>query len=118
MKKIVYDRECQICQEFKDFSEKQNPESDSTFIPFQEEIESGRASVSMLRAYENSIVVTTEQGEVYRGARAVFAVLKSFPGLLGILGKVLFLPPFYWIAEPIYKLFARHRHRISKWIEK
>ena len=53
-------------------------------------------------------------GQRFRGARAVFETMKRLPGLWGPVGAILSLPLLSWLAEPFYRLFARHRGQISQ----
>jgi predicted DCC family thiol-disulfide oxidoreductase YuxK len=112
--KIVFDAECTVCQGFKDFALKQKTRSEFTFIPYQDgDLEKIFPSQDST-VFEKSLFLLNNQGEVYQGARAVFRIMSEFRGSLGFFGKILSRPPFYWIAEPFYRLFAHHRHCFFK----
>lgn len=111
MSQVIYDGNCPICIGLKEFSEQNTSKDKLEFIPYQ----SSNLPPGVTRTQASqALYVVTEQGEQQRGARAVFAVMRQMDGIWGLFGKLLSLPPFYWLAEPFYRLFARHRHRIPQ----
>lgn len=44
----------------------------------------------------------------FEAIRALLGVLPRWRGLAALLG----LPPFRWLGPPVYRLVARHRHRL------
>ena len=114
--KVVFDGECPVCNTLKDFAEDQARGNTLEFIPFQSNaIEAAAPDLSREEA-SRALYVITANGMRLRGAQAVFEVMSQLPGILGMLGKIMRLPPLYWIAEPFYRLFARHRHGVSKYL--
>src|SRR5690606_8176590 len=55
-------------------------------------------------------------GTRWHGARGLFERAKRLPGLSGWIGRIGALPPPSLLAEPVYRLVARHRMRISRWV--
>lgn len=52
-------------------------------------------------------------GRIFRGARAVAAILRSLGRGWWIFGALLGYPPVVWPAGLAYRLVARHRHRLG-----
>ena len=117
MSKVIFDGECPVCASLKDFTEDRIEDRELAFIPYQsDDFEQSAPNLTMEDA-KKALYVITEHGERLRGARAVFEIMSELPGISGIMGKILRLPPFYWIAEPFYRLFAKHRHGVSKFLQ-
>jgi predicted DCC family thiol-disulfide oxidoreductase YuxK len=114
MSRVIFDGDCPVCTTLKDFVEERDSEEALNFIPFQSEAFQEVVPGLSKKEASQALFIISENGERLRGARAVFEVLSQMPGLWGVIGKMLRLPPFYWIAEPFYRLFARHRHGMGK----
>lgn len=111
---VIFDRECGACRALKARAEKYDTRQKLEFIPFQAaELESVSPGLSQEMASE-ALYFVAEDGCIFRESRAVFEVMKRLPGLLGVMGRVLSLPGITTLADPFYRLFARHRHSISK----
>lgn len=102
--KVIYDGECPVCISLKDFCESKM--AGVEYTPFQ--------NIDQAKEARGSLYVVGNNGISKHGARAVFEIMRQMSGLWGILGYVFSLPPFVWIAEPCYRLFARHRHTVSR----
>jgi predicted DCC family thiol-disulfide oxidoreductase YuxK len=111
---VIYDGNCQVCTTLKDFVINRDVADQLEFVPAQ--------NVEFLETYphlqaeefEKSLYVIDAKGSYLRGARAVFEIMSTLPRMWGFTGKILKLPPFYWIAEPFYRAFAQHRHQFNK----
>ena len=108
--KIIFDGECDICTNLKGFAETHTERENLNFIPFQSDQLADYAPKLSVDQASQTLHVITEQGHHIRGARAVFEIMSKLPGLWGWLGRILVKPPFYLIAEPFYRLFARYRY--------
>jgi len=53
-----------------------------------------------------------ETGHRLRGHLAIAHALAAASGWYPVLGRVLLIPPFRWIAAAIYPLIARWRYRL------
>lgn len=51
-----------------------------------------------------------DRGRTHRGSKAASHALSASPGPWRVLGWLLRLPPFSWLAVPIYALVARFRY--------
>ena len=110
---VVYDGSCGVCQAFADALVRRDRLERRELVPFQtadlERLSPGLTEAMATRSMD----ILTERGLRYGGARAVFESLRRLPGPLGVLGRVMALAPLSLAAEPIYRLFAANRHRVS-----
>jgi predicted DCC family thiol-disulfide oxidoreductase YuxK len=113
-RQVIFDGECPVCTTLKEFAKDRIEDRDLAFIAFQEQDFEQAVPHLPVDEARQALYLVTENGKRLRGSRAVFEIMSEFPGFWGGLGKIFRLPPFYWIAEPFYRLFARHRHRVSK----
>jgi predicted DCC family thiol-disulfide oxidoreductase YuxK len=51
-----------------------------------------------------------DQGNVYRGARAINEILRMQPGIRGWLAYAWYIPGYAWLAERQYKRIAASRY--------
>jgi len=51
-------------------------------------------------------------GRRSRGHLAIAHALRAAPGWPSLLGRILLVPPFRWLAASSYPLVARWRHRL------
>jgi predicted DCC family thiol-disulfide oxidoreductase YuxK len=51
-------------------------------------------------------------GRRSRGHVAIARALRAAPGWPSIVGRILLIPPFRWLAAATYPLIARWRHRL------
>jgi len=113
---VIYDGACGVCQVFREHTERYDRRRELEFIPYQTpDLERFAPGLSSEAARE-ALYFLRWDGKRFRGARAVFEVMKCWPGVWGRLGRVLAFPPLSWGAEPFYRLLARHRARVSRWL--
>lgn len=113
---VIYDGACGVCQALREWAERQDRHRRLVFIPYQAPDLTQRVPGLTREAASEALHFVRADGERFRGARAAFEVMKRWPGVWGWLGRVLALPPLSWLAEPFYRLFARHRAHISRWL--
>lgn len=112
--KVIFDGQCGACLALKQRAEKYDTRQKLEFIPSPAaDLKSISPGLSQEMASE-ALYFVAEDGRIFRESRAVFEVMKRLPGLWGGLGRVLSLPGITLLADPFYRLFARHRHRISR----
>lgn len=77
------------------------------YVPYQrlEEMPPGVTA----RELSEAVHLIEPDGEVYKGAHAVFRLMARRPGLGGLLWLYRHAPGFSWISERIYRWVARHR---------
>jgi len=115
-KQIIIDGDCPVCVALKDFTEEKTEDQKLEFIPYQSDIFEQKISNINREDAQKTLFVVTEKGKQLRGARAVFEIMSELPGGWGFIGKILKLPPFYLVADPFYRQFAKHRHGVSKFL--
>ncbi|MBC8505746.1 MAG: DUF393 domain-containing protein [Anaerolineales bacterium] len=111
--KVIYDGDCPVCASLKEFAEKRNDRESIKFIPYQAKNLAKHAPGLTQEQTSQALYAISDRGIQSRGARAVFEVMKQLPGFWGAAGRILSLPPFVWLANPVYTLVAKHRHKIS-----
>lgn len=111
---VIFDGECRVCQALKAWAEKREAEGKLQFVAYQNVDFDPLAPGLTREMASGSLYLVDGGGRVYSGARAVFEIAKHLPGVWGVLGRILSLPGISLLAEPFYKLFARHRHQISQ----
>ncbi|MBI2845003.1 MAG: DUF393 domain-containing protein [Chloroflexi bacterium] len=111
---VIFDGECGACRALKEMAAKYDTRRKLEFIPSQSaELESISPHLTREMTGE-AFYFVAEDGRIFRESRAVFEVMKHMSGLWAVLGRVLSLPGITLLADPLYRLFARHRHSISK----
>ncbi|HMM27056.1 MAG TPA: DUF393 domain-containing protein [Aggregatilineaceae bacterium] len=113
---VIFDGDCGVCQRLAQFAADRDPARRLRFTAYQ------RADLAALspgltrEMTARSVYVVEPDGTRWRGARAVFEIMRRMPGLWAWIGRAGALPPVSLLAEPFYRLAARHRTRISRWL--
>jgi len=110
---LVYDADCGFCSRSAAWIERRWPEdSTATAIAFQR-LDPGVAEAAGVDPREfHDAAFWLDGAQPRRGAGAVAAALSEAHGALGAVGRVLALPLVREVAEPIYRIVARNRHRL------
>jgi predicted DCC family thiol-disulfide oxidoreductase YuxK len=108
---VIYDGECPVCIGLVEKAKVNVQSSNLEFTPFQELDFTAKETKITRTEASQSLHLITADGNQTQGASAVFQILGTFPGVWGWIGRFLQKPPFNWLAEPGYRLFARHRYR-------
>jgi predicted DCC family thiol-disulfide oxidoreductase YuxK len=103
----IYDGDCGFCSRCVDWASRR---SDVRFEPFQR-TDLGRFGITD-DAAATAVHVVSANGHVFRGGAAVAAVLRECRGGWPLLGVVMRLPLIRTVAEVVYGLVARNRHRL------
>jgi len=110
---VVYDGQCAVCQTFYGWASSKDSQGRLGFTPVQAEGLAGAApQVDRARAMQ-ALAFVRPDGTVVYGARAMFLTMGRLAGLWGLIGRVMAWPPLSLLAEPAYRLLARHRHRFA-----
>jgi len=113
---VLFDGDCGVCQKLAQMAADRDPAHRLRFSAFQ------RADLAALSPgltrdmAARSVYVVAPDGARWRGARAVFEIMRRLPGVWGWLGRIGALPPVSLLAEPVYRLAAHHRTRLSRWL--
>jgi predicted DCC family thiol-disulfide oxidoreductase YuxK len=51
-------------------------------------------------------------GRPHRGHRAIGEAVATFGGAWSVLGRLVRIQPFEWLAAGVYSVVARNRHRL------
>lgn len=110
---VVYDGHCGVCNASMDKIEKMFGTGvrrmDFRIVPPQE------IHPDLTEEGCKAQLYILEDGKAYGGAHG-FVRLLQLHGWLRVPVRLYYVPPFGWLAERAYGLFARNRFRISKWL--
>jgi predicted DCC family thiol-disulfide oxidoreductase YuxK len=113
---ILFDGDCGLCQAARRWAQRRDRQRCLSFVPYQranlERLAPGLTAAQAARA----LYAVAPDGRRLRGARAVFETLRHLPGWWGWVGRVGAWTPVSLLAEPCYRLVARHRARLSQWL--
>lgn len=113
---VIYDGDCGICNALRLWAERRDSAGHLQFVPNQTADLDALAPGLTQAETERAVIAVRADGRRYRGARAVFELLRRVPGFWGIVGRIGALPPLSLLAEPAYRIVAHHRARISRWL--
>jgi predicted DCC family thiol-disulfide oxidoreductase YuxK len=107
---LLYDGECSFC---RTGSEWITARSQAPAVPWQQlgSEELGRLGLTLAEA-EGAAWWIDPTARAERGHLAIARALRGAPGLPSLLGRVLLVPPFCWLAAGAYPLLSRWRHRL------
>lgn len=63
---------------------------------------------------ENELHLISEKGKVLKGADAVLEIWRKTNHWSRFMAEVFRMPPFIWIARPVYRFIARNRKSIYR----
>ena len=113
---VAYDGDCPLCRSAARRLEKLDTRGRLTLVPFQD-LASRDEQGNWPRPGElaGALHVIRPDGSFVSGGKAVLEVASEVPRLrpLAVLGR---LPIVNRLVEPLYRLVARHRHRLSRLI--
>lgn len=113
---VIYDGDCGICNWLRMWAERRDSAGRLHFVPNQTaDLDALAPGLTREQASAAAYAVFPD-GQRLRGARAIFATLRRVPGLWRWIGIVGALPPLVWLAEPVYRVIAHHRARVSVWL--
>ncbi|AKZ57323.1 hypothetical protein SAM23877_4278 [Streptomyces ambofaciens ATCC 23877] len=106
---LVYDGDCRFCTTSVTFLERLlRPDCSLTPWQFADLASLGTAQ----RRAEYEALWITPTGAVYGGAQAFARLLLRAGKGWAVLGALLTLPPFRWVAHGVYRIVADHRDRL------
>lgn len=111
---VVYDGTCGVCQAFMDYFKKRDGGGKLEIIAYQL-ADLNRISPGLTeKMADKSVYFVRKDGTRFGGARGVYEILKRLPGLWGLFGAVMAIPPLSILSEPFYRAFASNRHYVSR----
>ncbi len=114
MKKTIvfYDGGCSMCVGVTGWLSRIDHKEQFELVPFQNaEILSKYPQIKPADC-ENEMHLVTETGIVLKGADAVLEIWRKSEHWSSFFASIFKLPPFIWLARPIYRLIARNRKLI------
>jgi predicted DCC family thiol-disulfide oxidoreductase YuxK len=111
---VFYDGTCGICQSFASWLMGLDQARGLSLVAYQQIDPSELPAPLTPEMTQQAMHLLDSQGNLYRGARAVFEAMRSLPGLWGCMGTVFSNRLMSSIAEPFYRLVANRRTVISR----
>ena len=107
---LVYDGDCGFCQRCADWIAARLPAG--TSVVASEETDLAALGLTGRQASEAAWWIDAG-GHRHRGYRAIAAALRACGGSWSRLGRFLILPGVSLLADGVYELIARNRHRLG-----
>lgn len=105
---LIFDGDCGFCtaaaRKFGDFAG-----GSATIMPWQS---LDLDDYDLTEAQCSSAAYWVQDGQNYRGAHAFAQGLQVCRAPWPVIGNVMGLPPFIWIARGIYPILAKYRHKL------
>lgn len=106
---VIYDGDCPLCRNIVRGWRWLGGRR-AEFTPYQQMAEKPPGITT--RDLSESVHLIEPDGEVYKGAQAVFRLLAHRPGLGWLPWLYRHAPGFAWVSERVYRWVARHRRRL------
>jgi predicted DCC family thiol-disulfide oxidoreductase YuxK len=108
---ILYDGGCEMCRTSIQAIERFDSSGRLEPIDLQSaEVRAQFPGLAMKDLLEELHAVD-DQGNVYRGARAINEILRLQPGIKGWLAYAWYIPGYAWLADRQYKRIAASRYQ-------
>ncbi len=106
---LIFDGDCGFCTSSARWIEAKVPD-DVEVVPWQSVFldEFGLTETQVTEA----AWWVDDVGNLHRGHEAIGRALISAGGGWAVLGRTIIMPPWSWLAGPVYALVARFRHRL------
>ena len=106
---LVFDGDCGFCTASARFIERRIP-TRARIVPWQR-LDLGEIGLTAEQCVE-AVQWVGADGRRGAGPVAVGYLLRASTGAWKPLGWLLLLPPVRWLAWPVYRWIARHRHQL------
>lgn len=106
---LIYDGDCAFCTRCAEWARRRLP-SGARVVAWQSLPD--LAALGLTEADVTAAAYWVDRGRLFRGHRAIAASLRAIGGGWAVLGAIVALPPFTWVARALYALVARNRHRM------
>ena len=110
---VIYDGTCGLCQGSVAWLERRAMRGRFEFLPCQAPQRRARFPWMEERACLEAIQLVLPDGRVLNGAGAIPEILRRLRGWRW-LAPLFWLPGVEFLARPLYRWVARHRHSISR----
>lgn len=113
---VLFDGDCGVCTALKNWAGRLDAAGRLHFVAYQAADLDAVAPGLTPEMAGQALHFVRRDGVRFRGARAVFETMRRLPEAWGVLGTIGSFPLCSLLAEPVYRLIARHRGRISGWL--
>jgi predicted DCC family thiol-disulfide oxidoreductase YuxK len=107
---ILYDGGCEMCRTSMQAIEKFDISGKIEPIDLHEPGVRAKFPSLEMKDLLEELHAVDDQGNVYRGARAINEILRMQPGIRGWLAYAWYIPGYAWLAERQYKRIAASRY--------
>ncbi|MCB2197768.1 DUF393 domain-containing protein [bacterium] len=112
---IVYDGSCGICEALKSFAASHLAQGmQLQFIAHQDPDLAKYAPGVKVEHAQEKVIVLLEDGTQLEGATGVAWVMKKMTDPWAQVGHILAVGPITQLAQPVYRMVARYRSRLSR----
>lgn len=107
---VWVDGDCGVCRASQAWCELRDPDGRMRFRDFRA---AGQDAMPLSRdEHEASMWVREPDGTMHRGFAAWRLIMAALPGWRW-LAALSAVPPLRWLGEPLYRLIARNRRRLT-----
>jgi predicted DCC family thiol-disulfide oxidoreductase YuxK len=107
---LIFDGDCGFCTSSARWIEKRLP-TGVEVIAWQFIDDLDALGLTVAEVSEKAWWIDGE-GLRHGGHLAIGEALAAAGGVWGVVGRGMLLPPFRWLAAPVYRLISRYRHRM------
>jgi predicted DCC family thiol-disulfide oxidoreductase YuxK len=113
---VFFDSECAVCNAFRRWVEAHASEKFITFVG--NHTAEAFELLPQVTAHEmtRTLHFLSAGGRHRKGAHAALSTIAVTDGWLGLAAKLLANSPMHLLLEPGYRLFARHRGRLARFV--
>ena len=111
---VFYDAECPVCNAFRRWLKRRDGHDRLRMLPNDAANVRQHAPGLDPATAERMLVTVFPDSRMWKGARGVFGAAAETGGLCGAVCRVMSWKPLSLLAEPGYRLFARHRGRLAR----
>lgn len=106
---VFYDGSCSMCVGVTGWLSRIDGKRQFRLEPYQNRELLSKYPQLSPEACAKEIHIITEKGKVLKGADAVLEIWRRSGHWSAFLACIFRLPPFIWLARPVYRLVARYR---------
>jgi predicted DCC family thiol-disulfide oxidoreductase YuxK len=107
---LVFDGDCAFCTGIARWLDERLPQGTGT-IPWQWLADPSSYGLTR-KALASAAYWIDSRGRPHRGHHAAARAMQAMGGGWSVLGQLIEVPPFSWVAWALYEIVARNRHRL------
>lgn len=109
---VFFDNTCSMCVGVTGWLSRIDHKKQFELIPYQDSEYLKHYPQLSPENLEKQIHVITSKGKILKGADAMMEIWKETGHFTSFLAHVFKVPPFIWIARPLYNLIAKYRREL------